>query len=198
MSALNIPIWKKLKMDTKHNTNNKNSKDSENRKNSSSGESSLNYNENNDRICISESNYEAKISEYEAVKKAALGALKHENALDRSVSVVLTDNETIHKFNREYRNVDRPTDVLSFPSDEGEQLLMPPDGFLGDIMISVPKAEAQGAELGHSTERELMFLTVHGILHLLGYDHIRPEDEKVMLKAQQNIISLLTEENNKQ
>ena len=188
-------------MDTKHNTNNKDSKsckNRENRENSSSGESSLNYNEKNDRICISESNYEAKISEYEAVKKAALAALKHENAIDRSVSVVLTDNETIHQFNREYRNVDRPTDVLSFPSDEGEQLLMPPDGFLGDIMISVPKAEAQGEELGHSTERELMFLTVHGILHLLGYDHIRPEDEKVMLKAQQNIISLLTEENYKQ
>ena len=148
-------------------------------------------------ISISALNYEPEETEYEAVEKAAQAALKHENASGRTVSVVLTDNDTIHLYNREYRSVDRATDVLSFPSDEGEQLFAPPDGFLGDIMISVPKAETQGAELGHSTERELMFLTVHGVLHLLGYDHIQPDDEKIMLRAQQSIISLLTEENNK-
>ena len=187
-------------MDTKlneNNENNVNNVNNVNNKNNDNSINSVNCNEISGIISVSAMDYEAKMPEYEAVKKAALAALKHENALDRSVSVVLTNNEIIHRYNREYRDVDRPTDVLSFPSDEGEQLLTPPDGFLGDIMISVPKAETQGAELGHSTERELMFLTVHGVLHLLGYDHIRPEDEKIMLRAQQSIISLLTEENNR-
>lgn len=100
------------------------------------------------------------------------------------VSIVLTDDETIHAYNREYRDVDRATDVLSFPADEGDEILSIPDDFLGDIMISVPRAAEQGAALGHSTERELMFLTVHGVLHLLGFDHMRPEDETVMLEHQ--------------
>ena len=126
-----------------------------------------------------------------AVRMAAECALYYENAQDRYASVVLTDDETIHSYNRDYRSVDRPTDVLSFPADEGDELLSPPDGFLGDIMISVPRAAAQGAELGHSTERELAFLTVHGFLHLLGFDHIKPEDEDIMLKHQRAVMAAL-------
>ena len=123
-----------------------------------------------------------------AVELAANAALKHENAESRFLSVVLTTDENIHEYNREYRSVDRPTDVLSFPADEGDDLLAPPDGFLGDIMISSPRAREQAKALGHSTEREILFLTVHGVLHLLGYDHMRPEDEQIMLPVQRSIV----------
>ena len=123
-----------------------------------------------------------------AVELAANAALKHENAESRFLSVVLTTDENIHGYNREYRSVDRPTDVLSFPADEGDDLLAPPDGFLGDIMISIPRAREQAKALGHSTEREILFLTVHGVLHLLGYDHMRPEDEQTMLPVQRSIV----------
>lgn len=123
-----------------------------------------------------------------AVELAANAALKHENAESRFLSVVLTTDENIHEYNREYRSVDRPTDVLSFPADEGDDLLAPPDGFLGDIMISIPRAREQAKALGHSTEREILFLTVHGVLHLLGYDHMRPEDERIMLPVQRSIV----------
>lgn len=123
-----------------------------------------------------------------AVELAVNAALKHENAESRFLSVVLTTDENIHEYNREYRSVDRPTDVLSFPADEGDDLLAPPDGFLGDIMISIPRAREQAKALGHSTEREILFLTVHGVLHLLGYDHMRPEDEQIMLPVQRSIV----------
>lgn len=123
-----------------------------------------------------------------AVELAANAALKHENAESRFLSVVLTTDENIHEYNREYRSVDRPTDVLSFPADEGDDLLTPPDGFLGDIMISIPRAREQAKALGHSTEREILFLTVHGVLHLLGYDHMRPEDEQIMFPVQRSIV----------
>ena len=123
-----------------------------------------------------------------AVELAANAALKHENAESRFLSVALTTDENIREYNREYRSVDRPTDVLSFPADEGDDLLAPPDGFLGDIMISIPRAREQAKALGHSTEREILFLTVHGVLHLLGYDHMRPEDEQIMLPVQRSIV----------
>ena len=123
-----------------------------------------------------------------AVELAANAALKHENAESRFLSVVLTTDENIHEYNREYRSVDRTTDVLSFPADEGDDLLAPPDGFLGDIMISIPRAREQAKALGDSTEREILFLTVHGVLHLLGYDHMRPEDEQIMLPVQRSIV----------
>ena len=123
-----------------------------------------------------------------AVELAANAALKHENAESRFLSVVLTTDENIHEYNREYRSVDRTTDVLSFPADEGDDLLAPPDGFLGDIMISIPRAREQAKALGHSTEREILFLTVHGVLHLLGYDHMRPEAEQIMLPVQRSIV----------
>lgn len=132
---------------------------------------------------------EASEEQIKAVEKAVRAALSEENAEGKCVSVVLTTDEIIHEYNREYRSVDRPTDVLSFPSDEGAELIAPPDGFIGDIMISIPRAEEQGRSLGHSTEREIMFLTVHGVLHLLGYDHMTEEDEAVMLPKQRKIIS---------
>lgn len=147
----------------------------------------------NSHACISYVGVAENQAVTEAVERAVLAALTHENALDRFVSVELTNDSIIHEYNREYRSVDRPTDVLSFPADEGDELLSIPDGFLGDIMISIPRAEEQGKELGHSTEREIIFLTVHGLLHLLGYDHMTEEDESIMLPVQRSIVSEIAE-----
>ena len=105
------------------------------------------------------------------------------------IGIELTVDEIIHELNRDYRGVDRPTDVLSFPLSEGEELIGIPDGHLGDIMISVETAARQAEELGHSTEREILFLAIHGTLHILGYDHIDPEDEKIMLAKQRQILN---------
>ena len=97
-------------------------------------------------------------------------------ALDNAeVSITLTDNEHIHEINREYRKVDRPTDVISFALNEGDEPNIEgeiPVNMLGDIIISVEKAIEQAGDYGHSVRREIAFLTVHGMLHLLGYDHI--------------------------
>ena len=139
---------------------------------------------------ITYTDIEPTLSQINAVRTACEAVAKAEKAECRFASIVLTNDETIHIYNREFRNVDRPTDVLSFPADEGDDLIAPPDGFLGDIMISVPTAIRQGAELGHSTERELAFLTVHGMLHLLGYDHMEPSDEEVMFARQREIMAM--------
>ena len=126
----------------------------------------------------------------EAARRGVLTALEFEDS-DGEIGVELANDELIHEVNREFRHVDRPTDVLSFPCCEGEQLAAIPDGHLGDIMISVETAARQAEELDHSTEREILFLAVHGTLHILGYDHIEPEDEKIMLRKQKDIIKLI-------
>lgn len=114
-------------------------------------------------------------------------------------SITLTDNESIKELNREHRSIDEPTDVLSFPLIEyvnGEPQIQPgdidPDSgqvFLGDIIISVEKAFEQAQSYGHSAERELTFLAVHGILHLLGYDHETENEEKHMFSLQEDILN---------
>ena len=124
-----------------------------------------------------------------AAVRGALAALGFEQE-QGEIGIELTDDETIHVYNREYRGVDRPTDVLSFPCFEGEQLIGIPDGHLGDIMISVETAARQAEELGHSTEREILFLAIHGTLHILGYDHMQPEDEEIMLAKQRQILKI--------
>ncbi|AUW93218.1 MAG: rRNA maturation RNase YbeY [Sulfobacillus thermosulfidooxidans] len=125
----------------------------------------------------------------EAIVRAAvirtldvLGGL--ENA---EVSVVLTNDEAVHALNREYRGVDRPTDVLSFSQREGEDA-NPDDPVLGDIVISLDRVAAQAADYGHSFERELGFLTVHGVLHLLGWDHELPDEEQRMMAKTEEIL----------
>jgi probable rRNA maturation factor len=98
------------------------------------------------------------------------------------VSIILTDQDTVHEMNRKYRNVDAPTDVIAFYTEEHgltpSQFVLPDDGVrrLGDIVISFPQALEQAAEEKHSVEKELTLLVVHGVLHLLGYDHEAPED----------------------
>lgn len=109
------------------------------------------------------------------------------------VSVTFTDNEGIHELNKKFRGVDKPTDVLSFPlfDYEGETEEPPIDEIisnLGDIVISLEKAQEQAAEFGHSFERETAFLCVHSMLHLLGYDHERSDEEDAEMRAKQREI----------
>ncbi|MBR5291941.1 MAG: rRNA maturation RNase YbeY [Clostridia bacterium] len=121
------------------------------------------------------------------VSEAIEAALVHRGR-SGMITVTLVDDEAIHEINRSYRNVDRPTDVISFPSEEGESIAAIPDGFLGDIIISVPRARAQAEEYGHSFRRELSFLAVHGTLHLLGYDHMTEVEAKEMFGLQEDIL----------
>lgn len=117
------------------------------------------------------------------------------------VSITLTNNEYIHKLNKEYRDIDNPTDVLSFAfgdSEADEPEIIPDEDventdyeMLGDIIISVEKAEEQAEEFGHSLKRELSFLTVHGMLHLLGYDHMEEEERKEMEEEQRYVMGKL-------
>ena len=114
------------------------------------------------------------------------------------VSVMLTDDEGIHSVNREFRNVDRPTDVLSFPMNEltpgvfdaaeCERDMDTGAVLLGDMMISIPRCAAQGEEFGHGYNRELMYLTVHSVLHLLGYDHVDEGEMKRAMRAREKAI----------
>ncbi|MBQ8691348.1 MAG: rRNA maturation RNase YbeY [Phascolarctobacterium sp.] len=104
------------------------------------------------------------------------------------VDITIVDDEEIHQLNRDYRNVDRPTDVLSFALDEDDEdepeLLEGQLHLLGDIIISAETATRQAEEFGHGLEREIVYLAVHGLLHLLGYDHM-VEEEKVIMRAKE-------------
>ena len=133
------------------------------------------------------------------IKRAVNMALDAEGvAVPCIVSVMLTDDEGIHRVNREFRNVDRPTDVLSFPMNELTPGAFDADAcerdmdtgavLLGDMMLSVPRCAAQGEELGHGYERELMYLTVHSVLHLLGYDHVDEGEMKRAMRAREKAI----------
>ncbi|MBR4015233.1 MAG: rRNA maturation RNase YbeY [Anaerotignum sp.] len=132
----------------------------------------------------------------EAVKQAAAEALRYENfAEECEISVSIVDNEEIRQINRQFRNIDKATDVLSFPMltfQEGEQAERNEDGeiLLGDIIISLERAREQAAEYGHSLKREIAFLTAHSMLHLLGYDHMTPEEEEEMFRRQKEILLL--------
>ncbi|MEK7435201.1 MAG: rRNA maturation RNase YbeY [Cyanobacteriota bacterium] len=105
---------------------------------------------------------------------------------DTEVSITFTDNTEIQQLNKEYRNKDYPTDVLSFPFDN--EFNLPVNNILGDIIISLEKSTEQAIEYGHSFNRETSFLIVHGILHLLGYDHENEEDEKEMFDLQKELL----------
>jgi probable rRNA maturation factor len=127
-----------------------------------------------------------------AVLKKAAAAYQIESYIE--VSVVLADDDYIHELNRQYRGKDCPTDVLSFALNEGEEPEIidgPEESLLGDIIISLETATRQAAEFGHSLERELAFLTVHGMLHLLGYDHEIAQEQCEMRQEEEHILSLL-------
>lgn len=134
-----------------------------------------------------ENNYE---EDFTAIIEQALKTLHIED--DVEVSCVLVDDERIHEINREYRHIDRSTDVISFAMEDNDQFYV--EGMprtLGDIFISVDHAKKQAEEYGHSLRREMCFLFTHGILHLLGYDHMTDEQEKEMFGLQDEILGAL-------
>jgi probable rRNA maturation factor len=134
------------------------------------------------------------------VEQVVQKALEVEVEDDYEVSISFVDNQEIKELNKQYRDKDTATDVLSFPLMEFEETeenynnedeYVQEDRLLGDIVISLEKAQEQAADYGHSFERELAFLVVHGILHLLGMDHEDEQQEKEMLQKQDNILQLL-------
>lgn len=133
---------------------------------------------------------EEEIVELDTVLKVLDSAMKKES-LDKCVfNLIIVDNEYIHELNKNYRGIDRETDVITFALEDEDSLVLPTDErVLGDIYISIDKARSQAEEYGHSLLRELSFLAVHGFYHLLGYDHMTEEDEKVMFAKQEEVLS---------
>lgn len=121
----------------------------------------------------------------EWIRAAAATAFVMHNK-EGGLDILAVEPEQIRTLNREHRGVDRVTDVLSFPSAESGEI--PPDGFWGDIVLCPLRAKEQAAEYGHGLHRELSFLTIHGMLHLFGYDHIQPAEEERMLFEQRRIL----------
>ena len=115
-------------------------------------------------------------------------AAKHLKLGDIELGVIFVNNDEIHELNKEYRNIDRETDVITFRLADYEEVVVNGVTILGDTYISLDKALSQSIEYGHSYRRELSFLLVHGFLHLLGYDHMTEEDEKVMFGLQEEIL----------
>lgn len=129
--------------------------------------------------------------EEENIKEYIEYILKNEkenfNEKDFYVSFMLTTNEVIHQINKEYRNMDRPTDVISFAYNETENV--GPVEIVGDIIISIDKVREQAKEFGHTDKREFYYLLTHGMLHILGYDHIIEEEKKVMREKEERYLS---------
>ena len=137
--------------------------------------------------------------DYEKVIEKVLNKCFKEENLENSklyITITLTNPENIRKINKEYRNIDRATDVLSFPMFEKEELdkKIQNNDFehqdvLGDLIISIEKVKEQAEEYGHSFERELSYMVVHGFYHLMGYDHIKEEDKKIMRPKEEKILN---------
>lgn len=133
------------------------------------------------------------------IRRAAKATLDAEGVDETcTIDVTLTNDEHIHKINKEFRKVDKATDVLSFPMCELKAGAFDPDDCgwdpdtdsipLGDMVISLERCDAQGKEFGHGFEHELMYLTVHSVLHLLGYDHVDEAEQKIQMRQREKII----------
>ena len=117
--------------------------------------------------------------------------LKKEQVENGVINIIIVDNDKIHQINRDYRKVDRPTDVISFALEDDDTFIKLDERILGDIYISIDQVYKQALEYGHSNKREMSFLTVHGTLHLLGYDHQNKDEEKIMFDKQDEILNEL-------
>lgn len=139
-------------------------------------------------------NFELTDEIKEMLEKVCLKSLQYEEFNeDCEISLSIVTNDEIHDINKQFRNIDSPTDVLSFPQltfEEGEEADVNENGeiVLGDIIISIDRAKEQAEEYGHSLKRELAFLSVHSMLHLMGYDHMVPEEEEDMFHRQKEIL----------
>ena len=115
--------------------------------------------------------------------------LKHEKVNNCVFSIIFVSLDEIQKINKEYRNLDKVTDVISFAFEDTGNIVYNNVRFLGEIYICIPRMIEQAKSYGHSETRELAFLTVHGLLHLLGYDHMTKEDEEIMFGLQEKILN---------
>lgn len=139
------------------------------------------------------------VDAYEAMIETVVNeTIKQENLTNEMLecSFIFVDNEQIREINKNYRQKDAVTDVITFAIEDempGEIKIqgIPMPRMLGDVFISLPRTREQAERYGHSFERELSFLAVHGCLHLLGYDHLEPEEEKVMFGKQEDILNAL-------
>ena len=129
-----------------------------------------------------------EIKELDEVKKFLEYCIKKLNIEDAYFNIIIVDNEKIHELNKTYRNIDRETDVISFALEDDKSFIDLDVRILGDIYISIDKAKVQAENYNHSLLRELSFLSIHGLLHLLGYDHMNEEDEKVMFNLQKELL----------
>ena len=131
----------------------------------------------------------------EIINKVFEACFKEENLYYYKIyiSIVLTNEQNIQKINKEYRNIDKPTDVLSFPMFEKEEIEQAKinEEVLGDIVVCMPIVKKQAVEYAHSEEREFAYMLVHGFYHLMGYDHIEEEDKKEMRRKEENILNKL-------
>lgn len=126
--------------------------------------------------------------EYDYLYNVLNATLKHEAVTNAIFSIVFVTDDEIHRINKEYRNVDRVTDVISFAFEDNEQMSYNNIRVLGDIYICIPQMKRQAESYGHSEKRELSFLAVHGLLHLLGYDHMTKDEEEIMFNLQELIL----------
>lgn len=145
--------------------------------------------------------YDYLENEYSQIMSVAFNYLKIDTNYE--VDVNLVNDEKIHQINRDYRNVDRITDVISFAFNDDDSSLGKIEDkeiphILGEIFICIPQAIRQAKEIGNTLERELSFLFVHGLLHLLGYDHMKEEDAKIMFPLQDKILDMVKEKKNEQ
>lgn len=125
---------------------------------------------------------------YDYLHRVIKRTLKHEKVKNAFFSIIFVDEKEIQKINKEYRKIDKVTDVISFAFEDNNSLQYNDIRVLGDIYICIPRMIEQAHDYGHSVKRELSFLTVHGLLHLLGYDHMKKEDEEIMFAKQELIL----------
>jgi len=141
------------------------------------------------KFYISNATDEVLEKEGKVLKKVLKFAMKHEKLKDVEFNIIFVSSNRIHEINREYRNVDKVTDVISFALEDNKDVNLK-HRLLGDIYICLEKVHGQALEYGHSFVRELCFLAVHGFYHLLGYDHMEKNEEEVMFKKQEEVLSL--------
>ena len=128
-------------------------------------------------------------SELKELKELLENVCKDEKIGDGEFNVIIVSSDFIHELNKNYRNIDRVTDVISFALEDDKTFNLDNYRVLGDIYICLDKVKSQALEYGHSFKRELSFLAVHGLLHLLGYDHMTKEEEEVMFAKQEEVLS---------
>jgi probable rRNA maturation factor len=147
-----------------------------------------------DRVDVQMAPHFAGEVDAELLRRITAEALRHEGVEgEAALSIVITDDKAVRELNRQFRDIDAPTDVLAFGSgEEGDFVTAPGEpAYLGDVVISYPRAVIQAEEYGHSIDRELALLAVHGVLHLLGYDHVNGAERAEMWTRQNEILSLV-------